>query len=169
MTHELDGLSVPLSPLYGPPMNGAGSVLDQTVSSYKEGLSNVEAALSPALRKGSVAYYAVRRILRMWQGSLVVSGQTASESVALRRWIGIGSCMVAWMTLLIGLAHLFVAAVHNRDGELGLGLESTLIGARACLISFGLALFGVPMWVVSERRIRREREQLRHEEATRPV
>ena len=77
--------------------------------------------------------------------------------------------MVAWMTLLIGLAHLFVAAVHNRDGELGLGLESTLIGARACLISFGFAVFGVPMWVVSERNIRRQRDPLRQEEITRPV
>ncbi len=77
--------------------------------------------------------------------------------------------MAAWMVLLIGLAHLFVAAVHNRDGELGKGLENTLVGAQACLISVVFAGLGVPTWVVTERRIRRQREQVRQEEVSRQV
>jgi hypothetical protein len=154
MAHELDGLSAPVydSPLH---LGGTGAVFDSAAS----GLKRAEAALSPALRRGGLAYHAVRNLLRIHPASWYAS----DETVALRRWAGIAFSMGAWLVLLVGLAHLFVAAMHNRDGELGLGLESTLIGARSCLVAGALAVLGVPLWVAAERRIRQKREQLQQE------
>jgi hypothetical protein len=55
---------------------------------------------------------------------------------------------------LVGLAHLILAAVHNQQGELGLGLDSTVSGAKYCLAGFVLAAAGLPQWVISARRLR---------------
>lgn len=62
--------------------------------------------------------------------------------------------MLSWIILLLGLAHLVVAAMHNGDGELGRGLDSTWTGAKVCGLSAALALIGVPLWVAAERGLR---------------
>jgi hypothetical protein len=60
---------------------------------------------------------------------------------------------IAWVVFLVGLAHLILAAVHNQQGELGLGVDATVTGAKYCLASFLLAGVGLPQWVMSARRL----------------
>ena len=57
-----------------------------------------------------------------------------------------------------------VAAVRNREGELGLGLDATIQGAQACLASLGLGAIGVPLWVFAELRLRRKDRVIPSEE-----
>lgn len=102
-------------------------------------------ALSPALRGGSVAPYAVRNNLR--------SPRLDSTLLGLGRWLGITLTAVAWLVFLWGMAHLVIAAVHNAGGELGAGIDATLRGAKCCLGAFLLALAGVPQWLVSQRKL----------------
>lgn len=102
-------------------------------------------ALSPALRSGSVAPYAVRNNLR--------SPRLDSTLLSLGRWLGITLTAVAWLVFLWGMAHLVIAAVHNAGGELGAGIDATLRGAKCCLGAFLLALAGVPQWLVSQRKL----------------
>ncbi len=59
----------------------------------------------------------------------------------------------AWLAFLWGLAQLILAAVHNQQGELGLGIDSTLNGAKSCLASFVMAAAGVPQWVMANRKL----------------
>ncbi len=61
----------------------------------------------------------------------------------------------AWLVFLWGFSYLILAAVHNQQGELGLGLDATLFGAKSCLGSFLLAAIGVPQWVMAQRRLNR--------------
>ena len=68
--------------------------------------------------------------------------------------------VVAWLVFLAGLAHLILAALHNQQGELGLGLDSTLSGAKYCLASFILAAVGLPQWVISSRKLQASRANL---------
>lgn len=126
MTRELDTLSSPLT--Y--PLGDARDFLE---------------ALSPALRRHRLRYYAPRNLLR------------TPQALVLCRWVGVALAMTAWIVLLLGLAHLFLAAVRNYEGELGLGLDQTLTGARACGLSALLGAVGVPLWVRAEGRIRRGR------------
>jgi len=58
-----------------------------------------------------------------------------------------------WLVFLWGLANLAIAAVHNQQGELGLGLDATLRGAKSCLGGFLLAAIGVPQWVMAQRKL----------------
>ncbi|MCS6915192.1 MAG: hypothetical protein RMK29_00825 [Myxococcales bacterium] len=75
----------------------------------------------------------------------------------LQRCAGIALCLLAWIAMLAGFAHLWVAAVHNHRGELGLGIDATIQGARTCVLSLLLAAVGVPLWVVAEGHLRRQR------------
>lgn len=102
-------------------------------------------ALSPALRGGSVAPYAVRNNLR--------TPRLDSTLLGLQRWLGITLTAVAWMVFLWGMAHLVIAAVHNAGGELGASIDATVRGAKCCLGAFLLALAGVPQWLVSQRKL----------------
>jgi hypothetical protein len=58
---------------------------------------------------------------------------------------------------LVGLAHLVLAAVHNQQGELGMGLDSTVNGTKYCLAGFVLAAAGLPQWVISARKLQKRR------------
>ena len=59
----------------------------------------------------------------------------------------------AWLIFLWGLANLVLAALHNAHGELGLGLDATLSGAKSCLGAFVVAALGVPQWVMAQRKL----------------
>lgn len=72
----------------------------------------------------------------------------------LQRCAGIVLTMIAWIVFLGGLAHFVIAALHNREGELGKGLDATILGAYACAASVILAGIGVPNWVFAERKLR---------------
>lgn len=61
---------------------------------------------------------------------------------------------MAWLIFLWGLANLILAALHNQHGELGLGMDATLMGAKSCLGAIILAAIGVPQWVMSQRKLR---------------
>jgi hypothetical protein len=99
--------------------------------------------------------FALRRLLRR-----------KLDAPAVLRCLGVSLCMIAWMLLLLGLAHFVVAALHNRNGELGLGLDATLLGGEVCLLSFALATAGVPLWVRAERRLRLKTGLAVYREAT---
>jgi hypothetical protein len=73
----------------------------------------------------------------------------------LQKCAGVMLVGSAWVIFLWGLANLILAAVHNQQGELGLGIDATLMGAKACLGAFLLAAIGVPQWVMAQRRLRR--------------
>lgn len=73
---------------------------------------------------------------------------------AAQRWAGIGLATSAWMLLLLGLAYLVMATLHNRDEELGLGIDATARGAWVCLASLVLAVVGIPLWIRAERLLR---------------
>jgi hypothetical protein len=114
-------------------------------------LPNLRAALpdpsaSPALRGGSAIPFAVRNGLR---SSPVLSGLAVLQKCA-----GMALVACAWLVFLWGMAHLVLAALHNQQGELGLGLASTLAGAKSCTAGFLLAAVGVPQWVMGDRKIR---------------
>lgn len=102
-------------------------------------------ALSPALRGGSVAPFAVRNSLR--------TPPLNSALVGLQRWLGITLTAMAWLVFLWGMAHLVIAAVHNGGGELGQSIDATVRGAKCCLGAFLLALVGLPQWLVSQRKL----------------
>jgi len=102
-------------------------------------------ALSPALRGGSVAPFAVRNNLRTPPLNSALTG--------LQRWLGITLTAMAWLVFLWGMAHLVIAAVHNAGGELGQSIDATVRGAKCCLGAFLLALVGLPQWLVSQRKL----------------
>ena len=102
-------------------------------------------ALSPALRGGSVAPFAVRNNLR--------TPPLNSALLGLQRWLGITLTAMAWLVFLWGMAHLVIAAVHNAGGELGQSIDATVRGAKCCLGAFLLALVGLPQWLVSQRKL----------------
>ena len=77
--------------------------------------------------------------------------QLTFVAVALPELVTLALTATAWLIFLYGLAQLILAAVHNQQGELGLGLESTLTGAKSCLASFLLAGIGLPQWVMASR------------------
>ena len=110
------------------------------------------AALSPALRDHSVDNFAARSNLR--------TPRVGSALHLLQKCLGITLSIFAWLVLLAGLAHLILAAVHNQQGELGLGMDSTVNGAKYCLASFILAAVGLPQWVKSSRKLRAARADL---------
>lgn len=101
---------------------------------------------SPALRGGGVVPFAVRNELR---------GPTGFSWLAyLQKCAGMTLVATSWLIFLWGLANLVLAALHNQQGELGLGLDSTLMGAKSCLAAFLLAAIGVPQWVMAQRKLR---------------
>ena len=102
-------------------------------------------ALSPGLRDHSVDTFAARSNLR--------TPPAAPALLVLQKCIGMTLATIAWVVFLVGLAHLVLAAVHNQQGELGLGVDSTVTGAKYCLASFLLAGMGLPQWVISSRRL----------------
>ena len=103
------------------------------------------ATLSPGLRDHSVDTFAARSNLR--------TPPAAPALLVLQKCIGMTLATIAWVVFLVGLAHLVLAAVHNQQGELGLGVDSTVTGAKYCLASFLLAGMGLPQWVISSRRL----------------
>src|SRR5262245_50567296 len=100
-------------------------------------------APSPILRGGSVVPFAVRNELR--------GPSSFSWLPYLRKGAGIALTATAWLIFLYGMASLILAALHNQQGELGLGLESTLTGAKSCFGAFILAAIGLPQWVTKQR------------------
>lgn len=106
-------------------------------------------APAPALRGGGVAPYAVQSGLR--------TPGSRSALATLQKCAGMALTAAAWVVFLGGLAHLILAAVHNQRGELGIGLNSTMSGAKYCLAGFLLAGIGVPQWLMAERRAVRSR------------
>ncbi len=109
-------------------------------------------ALSPGLRDHRVDNFAVRSNLR--------TPPAPRFFLLLQKCLGIALSTTAWLIFLAGLAHLIIAAVHNQQGELGLGVDSTLTGAKYCLASFLLAAAGLPQWVMSARRLNEAHAQL---------
>ncbi len=106
-------------------------------------------ALSPGLRDHRVDNFALRSNLR--------TPPAFRSLLVLQKCLGIALATTAWLIFLAGLAHLIIAAVHNQQGELGLGLDSTMTGAKYCLASFLLAAAGLPQWVMSARRLHEAR------------
>ncbi len=100
---------------------------------------------SPILRGEGVVPFAARNELRR---SPVFPWLTALQKCA-----GMVLVSGAWLAFLWGLAQLILAAVHNQQGELGLGIDSTLNGAKSCLASFVMAAAGVPQWVMANRKL----------------
>lgn len=80
--------------------------------------------------------------------------QSLAGATAAQRWLGIGLTLCAWLLLLLGLAHLVMATLHNRDEELGLGIDATARGAWLCLGSLMFAACGISLWLLAERRLR---------------
>ena len=110
------------------------------------------AALSPVLRDRSVDNFALRSNLR--------TPPAFRTLLVLQKCLGIALTTTAWLILLAGMAHLILAAVHNQQGELGLGLDSTVMGAKYCTASFVLGAAGLPQWVMSARRLNEARAHL---------
>ncbi len=106
-------------------------------------------ALSPSLRGGSVAPFAVRNNLR--------TPPLDPTLVSLQRWLGITFLAMAWLVFLWGMAHLVIAAVHNGEGELGASIDATVRGSKCCLGAFLLTLVGLPQWLVAQRKLERAR------------
>lgn len=102
---------------------------------------------SPVLRGGRAEPFAVRSDLRGPAGLTWLAVLQKCAGAIL-----VGS---AWLIFLWGLANLVLAALHNAQGELGIGLDATLMGAKACLGAFLLAAIGVPQWVMAQRKLRR--------------
>jgi hypothetical protein len=100
---------------------------------------------SPILREGSVVSFAARNELR--------SPPVLPWLAILQKCVGVALVGGAWLAFLLGLSHMILAALHNQQGELGLGLDSTLIGAKICLGGFLLAAVGVPQWVMANRKL----------------
>jgi hypothetical protein len=104
-----------------------------------------DSGLSPRLRSGSVDPFAVRNDFR--------SSPALPSLTLLQKCSGITFVGAAWLLFLFGLANLILAALHNQQGELGLGVESTLYGAKCCLAGLLFCAVGVPQWVMAERRL----------------
>ena len=136
------------------PIRNAGLDTSLVPSGLTSGLPPAlsPAGLSPALRNRSVDNFAARSNLR--------TPPVHSALLILQKCLGIALSTVAWLVFLAGLAHLIIAAVHNQQGELGLGLDSTVMGAKYCLASFVLAAVGLPQWVICARRLRESRAAL---------
>jgi hypothetical protein len=143
MPSNLDTMPVPL-------YHSGNGALDVTCMA-----ASAEAALASPPPAGGAGAYAVRSALR--------STAVMSSALTLQRCAGIALSMMAWLVMLAGLAHLCVAALRNREGELGLGLDATIHGAEACLASLAIGAVGVPLWVLAELRLRR-RERVVHKE-----
>lgn len=139
MTQEMDQLPVPL-------YHSATGAMEAPYLA-----ASGEAARTALPMEGRAVEFAVRSGVRTQIGGVRV--------VTLQRCAGIGLSMVAWIVLLLGMAKLVLAAMHNRDGELGLGLDATMAGAGACAVSAVLAAIGVPVWVAAERKLRKERRR----------
>ncbi len=136
------------------PIRNAGLDTSLVPSGLTSGLPPAlsPAGLSPVLRDRSVDNFAARSNLR--------TPPVNSALLILQKCLGIALSTVAWLVFLAGLAHLIIAAVHNQQGELGLGLDSTVMGAKYCLASFVLAAVGLPQWVICARRLRESRAAL---------
>lgn len=102
-------------------------------------------ALSPSLRDHSAEGFAAQSGLR--------TQNRLPYPAILQKCLGIAFSCTAWILFLAGLAHFVIAALHNQAGELGLGLDSTVGGAKYCLASFALAGIGLPQWVRGNRRL----------------
>jgi hypothetical protein len=138
MDQEFASLPVPLST----------EVLDVQASflpSLRTSLTPTQ-GLSPILREGSVASFAARNELRR--------GPVLPWLTILQKCTGVALVGGAWVAFLFGLAHMIIAALHNQQGELGLGLDSTLVGTKICLGGFLLLAVGVPQWVMANRKLR---------------
>ena len=107
---------------------------------------------SPILRGGSVEPFAVRNELR--RDPLRPLGPI------LQKCAGIALTGLAWLVFLWGMAHLVIAALHNSAGELGVGIDATVNGAKCCLAAFVLAAAGVPQWMFGQRKLDRVRVEL---------
>lgn len=107
------------------------------------------APVSPALRGGSVAPFALRNDLR--------TTPFDSQLASVQKMLGMALTTVAWLVFLWGMAHLVIAAVHNAQGELGFGIDTTVRGGKCCLGAFLLALIGVPQWLSGQRKLDRSR------------
>lgn len=136
------------------PIRNAGLDTSLVPSGLTSGLPPAlsPAGLSPVLRDHSVDNFAARSNLR--------TPPVNSALLILQKCLGIVLSTVAWLVFLAGLAHLIIAAVHNQQGELGLGLDSTVMGAKYCLASFVLGAVGLPQWVICARRLRESRAAL---------
>ena len=108
--------------------------------------------VSPALRGGSVAPFAVRNELR--------SAPFDPSLATLQKMLGMALSAMAWLVFLWGMAHLVIAAVHNAQGELGAGIDASVRGGKCCLGALLLALVGVPQWLVAQRKLDRGRPLL---------
>src|SRR4051812_47079494 len=75
---------------------------------------------SPVLRGERVVSFAARNELR--------SPPVLPWLRILQKCAGITLVSAAWLVFLWGLANLVLAALHNQQGELGLGLSATLSG-----------------------------------------
>lgn len=71
--------------------------------------------------------------------------------MGLKKAVGMTLTGASWIGVLFGLANLAVAAIRNREGELGQGLDATVAGAHICFLSFGLAAAGITFWVLGAR------------------
>jgi hypothetical protein len=143
MPSDLDTMPVPL-------YHSGNGALDVACMA-----ASAEAALVAPPPAGGVDAFAVRSGLR--------TPAVFASPLTLQRCAGIAVSMMAWIVMLAGLAHLCVAALRNREGELGLGLDATIHGAQACLLSLALGALGVPLWALAELRLRRQ-ARVRHEE-----
>lgn len=59
--------------------------------------------------------------------------------------LSLGFC--AWLLLLLGLAHLVMAVMHDRAEELGLSMDALRKGFWACLGGVALAAVALPLWL----------------------
>lgn len=108
-------------------------------------VSGSAAEVPPILRGESVTPFAVRNELR--------SSPSSAWLAILQKCAGMLLVSAGWLVFLWGLANLAIAAVHNQQGELGLGLDATLRGAKSCLGGFLLAAIGLPQWVMAQRKL----------------
>jgi hypothetical protein len=144
MPSDLDTMPIPL-------YHSGNGALDVTCMA-----ASAEAALVAPPPVGGVDGFAVRTGLR--------TPAIFASPLTLQRCAGIAISMMAWVVMLAGLAHLFVAALRNREGELGLGLDATIHGAQACMLSLALGAIGVPLWAIAELRLRRQARVRQQEE-----
>lgn len=161
MPSDLDTMTAPLYPYSGP---SGGGALDVTYVA-----AAAQAVLGAPPPQGGVNSFAVRSALRTSRAAGGAIASTAASTLTLQRCAGIALSMTAWVVMLVGLAHLCVAALRNREGELGLGLDATIHGAQACLASLGLGAVGVPLWVFAELRLRRSARVVHEEKTSAPL
>lgn len=131
---------------------GTGQAALPTHATLRQAPVLSQPAMSPVLRGGSVAPFAVRNNLR--------TPPIDSTLASLQKMLGMTLSTMAWLVFLWGMAHLVIAAVHNAQGELGVGIDATVRGSKCCLGAFLLALIGVPQWLFGQRKIDRGRLSL---------